>query len=318
MNLKDCRGLELSARNPDSVERLEQAIDLTVSYFLDPLATINGALERRPGLRDGPLPARGAGCDVDRARRPAADPRERRAASRRWVAGPTTASGPMRRRRARWLEGDLAGGMRALRRHRHRPSARLACAADRARRRFLPRPVDDAARPRRAGAAALGRLGARLWLRARHARVRAGGNGSLRPCRGRGPQGAGDQPPRPLGRARRRARDGDAGPHPRRHRLPGSRAAGLVDRQRARVPQLVAPRAASPRLSASTTARSSSTTPGSARPRPPSRSRWSTRRRCSGGSRCAASTSARAGSRWPIPGSRSRRTASTRSTTPMR
>ncbi len=33
MKLKDCRGLEVSTRNPDSIERLEVAMDLTVSYF---------------------------------------------------------------------------------------------------------------------------------------------------------------------------------------------------------------------------------------------------------------------------------------------
>jgi hypothetical protein len=38
MKLKDRRGLEVSSRNPDSVERFEQALDLTTSYFLDPLA----------------------------------------------------------------------------------------------------------------------------------------------------------------------------------------------------------------------------------------------------------------------------------------
>ena len=76
MKLKDCRGLEISSRNPDSVERFEAAMDLTVSYFFDPLATINTALEQEPAFamghclraalgvmstERGALPLRGAG-----------------------------------------------------------------------------------------------------------------------------------------------------------------------------------------------------------------------------------------------------------------
>ena len=53
MKLKDRRGLEVSNRNPESVNRFEEALDLTVSYFIDPLAAINGALEQEPDFAMG-------------------------------------------------------------------------------------------------------------------------------------------------------------------------------------------------------------------------------------------------------------------------
>src|SRR5262245_37064669 len=53
MKLKDRRGLEVSSRNPDSIDRYEEALDLTASYFVDPLAVINGALEQDPTFAMG-------------------------------------------------------------------------------------------------------------------------------------------------------------------------------------------------------------------------------------------------------------------------
>jgi len=50
MTLRDSRGLGLSTQNPKSVERLERAVDLTASYFVDPLATIQSALDEDPGF----------------------------------------------------------------------------------------------------------------------------------------------------------------------------------------------------------------------------------------------------------------------------
>ncbi len=48
MELQDSRGLAVSTRNPVSVERFESALDLTASYFVDPLATINEAVADDP------------------------------------------------------------------------------------------------------------------------------------------------------------------------------------------------------------------------------------------------------------------------------
>jgi hypothetical protein len=48
MTLHDRRGLAVSTANPASLEGYEQALDLTASYFVDPLATINTALEADP------------------------------------------------------------------------------------------------------------------------------------------------------------------------------------------------------------------------------------------------------------------------------
>ena len=53
MTLKDHRGLEVSSRKPESLARLEQAMDLTAGYFVDPLALINSALEEDPGFAMG-------------------------------------------------------------------------------------------------------------------------------------------------------------------------------------------------------------------------------------------------------------------------
>ncbi len=48
MSLHDARGCPTSTRNAVSLQRYEQALDLSVSYFLDPLATIQQALEEEP------------------------------------------------------------------------------------------------------------------------------------------------------------------------------------------------------------------------------------------------------------------------------
>jgi tetratricopeptide (TPR) repeat protein len=112
MKLKDRRGLEVSSRNPDSIDRFEEAFDLTVSYFLDPLAAINGALEQEPDFamghclraalgvmssERGALPMVRESVEAVEALGSKATDRERAhvAAARRW------------------MEGDLAGGVRA-------------------------------------------------------------------------------------------------------------------------------------------------------------------------------------------------------------
>ena len=93
-----------------------------------------------------------------------------------------------------------------------------------------------------------GAAGARLRLRARHARLRPRGDGRLRPRRKRRPRGGQPEPRRRLGDPRGRARDGDAGPFARRHRLArGTRRRLGRGRQPVRDPQRVASRALPPR-----------------------------------------------------------------------
>jgi len=110
MKLKDRRGLEVSSRNPDSIDRFEQALDLTTSYFLDPLAAINAAIEQEPefamahalraalgvtSTERGALPMVRESVEAIEALGTAANDRERaHAAAAR-----------------RWLEGDLLGAM---------------------------------------------------------------------------------------------------------------------------------------------------------------------------------------------------------------
>ena len=53
MTLHDHRGLAVSTSNRASLDRYEQALDLTASYFVDPLATINEALETDPTFAAG-------------------------------------------------------------------------------------------------------------------------------------------------------------------------------------------------------------------------------------------------------------------------
>ena len=48
MHLKDRRGLQVSTRNHHSLDRYERALDLTTSYFVDPLAEINAAIADDP------------------------------------------------------------------------------------------------------------------------------------------------------------------------------------------------------------------------------------------------------------------------------
>src|SRR4029453_2839813 len=48
MALKDRRGLDVSTRNPRSLERFEHALELTASYVIDPLAAVNEAIADDP------------------------------------------------------------------------------------------------------------------------------------------------------------------------------------------------------------------------------------------------------------------------------
>ena len=247
MESTDRRGLAVSSRNATALEHYEAALELTASYFVDPLATITAAIEHEPtcaiahclraalgvmSSERGALPMIRESVESHRGARHARQ-RSRTCACRR---GPRLARGRLCPQRA------------VVRRDRRRASPRPARRADGAHRRFRAGAVDVPARPDCAGAAALEHGRARLRLRARHARVRPRGDRALRTGRGHGPTRARTEPPRPVGGARRRARDGNAGPHRRWHRMADVACAGLVDRQRTRVPQLVAPRAAPPRV----------------------------------------------------------------------
>lgn len=53
MTLHDSRGIAVSTSDRASLKKLEQATELTASYFVDPLATINEALEADPAFAAG-------------------------------------------------------------------------------------------------------------------------------------------------------------------------------------------------------------------------------------------------------------------------
>jgi tetratricopeptide (TPR) repeat protein len=53
MSLVDCRGVSVSTHDRRLLQAYEQALDLTASYFLDPLALIQGALEEDPTFAAG-------------------------------------------------------------------------------------------------------------------------------------------------------------------------------------------------------------------------------------------------------------------------
>lgn len=53
MTLQDSRGIPVSTRNRASVDLYEQALDLSVSYFMDPLARIQSALDAEPTFASG-------------------------------------------------------------------------------------------------------------------------------------------------------------------------------------------------------------------------------------------------------------------------
>ena len=104
MHLKDRRGLEVSTPNARSLDRYETALDLTASYFVDPLAEINAAIADDPacaiahclraGLavmssERGALPLIEDSVAVIEAPATGANERERRhaAAARTWAQG---------------------------------------------------------------------------------------------------------------------------------------------------------------------------------------------------------------------------------------
>jgi|HigsolmetaAR202D_1030399.scaffolds.fasta_scaffold06291_2 hypothetical protein len=48
MSLFDCRGVPASTANVRALQACEQAVELTASYFLDPLAVIQEVLDEEP------------------------------------------------------------------------------------------------------------------------------------------------------------------------------------------------------------------------------------------------------------------------------
>ena len=50
MEFKDRWGLAVSSRNQAALDQFETALDLTTSYFVDPLATITAAIELEPAF----------------------------------------------------------------------------------------------------------------------------------------------------------------------------------------------------------------------------------------------------------------------------
>ncbi len=53
MSLSDCRGVPCSTANRSSLDSYERAVELSASYFVDPLAVIDSALERDPEFASG-------------------------------------------------------------------------------------------------------------------------------------------------------------------------------------------------------------------------------------------------------------------------
>ncbi|MFZ5889491.1 MAG: tetratricopeptide repeat protein [Myxococcota bacterium] len=53
MRFKDSRGIEITAHQSSSVERYDRALDLLASYFMDPLAEIDAALQEDPDFVSG-------------------------------------------------------------------------------------------------------------------------------------------------------------------------------------------------------------------------------------------------------------------------
>src|SRR5512145_3201749 len=112
MNLKDRRGLEVSSRNPDSVERFEQALDLTTSYFVDPLATINEALTQDPEFAMGHCLRAALGV-MSSERGSLGVVRESVEAVEALGTAATDRERAHVAAARRWMEGDLAGGIHA-------------------------------------------------------------------------------------------------------------------------------------------------------------------------------------------------------------
>ncbi len=216
----DARGHAVTLTNPAALEAYERALHAFQTYRGDPLQPLDEAIAHRPRLRRR-LCDQGA-APVHDLRAPLHARRARRA--RR--SGRTGARSAPRRASARWPT--------------RRASSRTATGtpASRALERVLvdhPRDIlalqvahlmdffrGDALNLRNRVSRVLpawSRLDAGLRLRARHARLRPGGVQPVSRGRAQRPPRARALRRRLLGGARRGARDGDAGPHRRGHRV---------------------------------------------------------------------------------------------------
>jgi tetratricopeptide (TPR) repeat protein len=112
MHLHDRRGLEVSTRNRRSLERYETALELTASYFVDPLAEINAAIEDDPGCAIAHCLR--AGLAVMSSERGALPLIAESAAA---IEAPATGANDRERRHAAaartWATGDFAGAVQA-------------------------------------------------------------------------------------------------------------------------------------------------------------------------------------------------------------
>jgi tetratricopeptide (TPR) repeat protein len=111
MTLQDRRGLAVSTRNPASLAGYEQALELTVSYFVDPLATIDAALEADPTFATGHCLR--AALAVMSSERGALPILEQSVTSIETLGGQANERERMHAAAARaWLEGDFARSLR--------------------------------------------------------------------------------------------------------------------------------------------------------------------------------------------------------------
>jgi tetratricopeptide (TPR) repeat protein len=107
MTLHDRRGLAVSTSNRASLERYEQALELTASYFIDPLATINAAVEADPAFAAGHCLR--AGLAVMSSERGALPMLEESVTAVEALGGRANERERMHAAAARaWLEGDFA------------------------------------------------------------------------------------------------------------------------------------------------------------------------------------------------------------------
>ena len=240
----DLRGMPATGADAFALSRYEAALGQFQTYVGDPVATIDEAVQAAPAFVAGHLfkalvlytlaerkfvPMAAEALDLARRHASRANERE---------LGLMAAAGLL-------VEGRWVDACQALDRVLVDSPARRARAAGRAPDGLLSRRRAEPAQPRFARVAALGRVGTRLLVRARHARVRARGDEPVRRGRSDRAARAVHAAERRVGGARGGARDGDAGAHRRRHRVPAVARRRLGTRQRVRVPQLLAPRACS-------------------------------------------------------------------------
>lgn len=112
MSLLDSRGVPVSTHNPASLHQYEQAMELTASYFVDPMATIQAAIDADPAFAMGHcLQAALVVTSTDRSLTPmlamsieAVEAQGKRANDRERAHVAAA---------RKWLQGDFAGSIQA-------------------------------------------------------------------------------------------------------------------------------------------------------------------------------------------------------------